>query len=249
MNLLFENKLGGYIAYAIGEILLVVIGILLALQINNWNEGVKDKRLEATYYCKFLEDINQDQRLLDTLILENKGRLRSNNRLIHLLQQEQALKSDVNNALRACIAKIRFRFRPSTSAFDDLKSSGKLAIITNISLKNELLKYYANMEGLGDICDIVADASLEVYNDPTKDFRELGFQDIDFVRSELDSTVVNLQMLQSDPLLSTKARDQFMSDAVFHFKTNARKKELYETMQGEITRMKERLILQCATYQ
>lgn len=40
-NLLLEGKTGTYLKYAIGEILLVVIGILIALQVNNWNEGRK----------------------------------------------------------------------------------------------------------------------------------------------------------------------------------------------------------------
>ena len=40
-NLMSENKTGKYIKYALGEILLVMIGILLALQVNNWNEGRK----------------------------------------------------------------------------------------------------------------------------------------------------------------------------------------------------------------
>lgn len=39
-----ENKFGKYLIYAIGEIILVVIGILIALQINNWNEGVKQRK-------------------------------------------------------------------------------------------------------------------------------------------------------------------------------------------------------------
>ncbi|MCK0178015.1 DUF6090 family protein [Flavobacteriaceae bacterium S0862] len=45
-NLLMENKTGKYFKYAIGEILLVVIGILIALQINNWNENQKDRIIE-----------------------------------------------------------------------------------------------------------------------------------------------------------------------------------------------------------
>jgi len=40
-NLLSENKIGKYLLYALGEILLVMIGILLALQVNNWNETKK----------------------------------------------------------------------------------------------------------------------------------------------------------------------------------------------------------------
>jgi hypothetical protein len=43
-NLLLENKTGKYLKYAIGEIVLVVIGILIALSINNWNEISKNKK-------------------------------------------------------------------------------------------------------------------------------------------------------------------------------------------------------------
>jgi uncharacterized protein DUF6090 len=49
-SLLSEGKTGKYFKYAIGEILLVVIGILIALQINNWNEQNKNTESELTNY-------------------------------------------------------------------------------------------------------------------------------------------------------------------------------------------------------
>ena len=52
-NLIMENKTSKYFKYAIGEIILVVIGILIALQINNWNENRKTKNFEH----KILRDI------------------------------------------------------------------------------------------------------------------------------------------------------------------------------------------------
>ena len=54
-NLIMENKTGKYFKYAIGEIFLVVIGILIALQINNWNEGRKSSQLEL----KILKDLSR----------------------------------------------------------------------------------------------------------------------------------------------------------------------------------------------
>ncbi|MCL6257665.1 DUF6090 family protein [Aquiflexum sp. TKW24L] len=57
-KLLEENKAGNYLKYAIGEIFLVVIGILIALQVNNWNEQRKDKIKSYSYLVRLNEDID-----------------------------------------------------------------------------------------------------------------------------------------------------------------------------------------------
>ncbi|MDO1501198.1 DUF6090 family protein [Winogradskyella maritima] len=59
-SLLEQNKMGKYFKYAIGEIILVVIGILIALQINNWNENRKEKAQVQTYYNQLLEELELD---------------------------------------------------------------------------------------------------------------------------------------------------------------------------------------------
>ena len=56
-NLIMENKTGKYLKYAIGEIVLVMIGILLALQVNNWNEQRKAKIKSYGYLQRLSEDI------------------------------------------------------------------------------------------------------------------------------------------------------------------------------------------------
>jgi hypothetical protein len=55
-----ENKFGKYLTYAIGEIILVVIGILIALSINNWNENRKSEAKKQDYYVQLLDDLNSD---------------------------------------------------------------------------------------------------------------------------------------------------------------------------------------------
>ena len=55
-----DNKPLKYARYAIGEILLVVIGILIALQINNWNEGNKAKVVEKEILQQFHAELNLD---------------------------------------------------------------------------------------------------------------------------------------------------------------------------------------------
>ena len=59
-NLFSEGKTGKYLKYAFGEIVLVVIGILIALQINNWNEERKLDNRKQEYYSQLLDDLNSD---------------------------------------------------------------------------------------------------------------------------------------------------------------------------------------------
>ena len=59
-----ENKVGAYLRYAIGEILLVVIGILIALQVSNWNEQRKAKIIENNFFEDVLQDLKKDQQRL-----------------------------------------------------------------------------------------------------------------------------------------------------------------------------------------
>ena len=59
-NLLSEGKTGKYFKYAIGEIILVVIGILIALSINNWNESRKELDSELQLYSNLLSDLNSE---------------------------------------------------------------------------------------------------------------------------------------------------------------------------------------------
>ena len=63
-----ENKTGKYFKYAIGEIILVVIGILIALQINNWNEKQKEKEQIRNIYARILEDFNQSTNEIESFI-------------------------------------------------------------------------------------------------------------------------------------------------------------------------------------
>ena len=64
-NLLMENKTGKYFKYAIGEIILVVIGILIALQINTWNKERIEQRTEHTYLTNIKRDLKHQLDSID----------------------------------------------------------------------------------------------------------------------------------------------------------------------------------------
>lgn len=68
-----DNRPLKYMRYAIGEIVLVVIGILIALSINNWNEEQKRGKLKNAYRNSLVNDLSLDTLMLGKLILENKN--------------------------------------------------------------------------------------------------------------------------------------------------------------------------------
>ncbi len=67
-NLLTENKFSKYLIYAIGEIILVVIGILIALSINNWNQEKQQKKVLNNIYATIKADLQQDIKNIDKIV-------------------------------------------------------------------------------------------------------------------------------------------------------------------------------------
>lgn len=129
-----------YLKYAVGEIILVVIGILIALQINNWNEEKKGK-IELNQYLSSLRDnIGSDIKVLDSLIERRKEivaycekeRLNFLNKTFSFNDTRFALKSYSD-----------FYFVPNTSAYEALKNSSYLGKINGTLLNNLLINYYA----------------------------------------------------------------------------------------------------------
>jgi hypothetical protein len=143
-NLLMENKTYKYFKYAIGEILLVVVGILIALQINNWNDLRKLKQQETTYYCKIQEDLNADILNIDESIASLKKRQDATRRLLTNLLKMQEDKAVL---FKDYLASIRSQvFVPTKAAIEDITSSGKLENLRNQDLKSGILNYYVEQD-------------------------------------------------------------------------------------------------------
>ncbi len=140
-----KNKTGKYLKYAIGEIVLVVIGILIALQINTWNEGRKSLKDETLYLTRLLSDNKQDISTFSRFIEE----LEKGNRTIENFSI--ALKSTIiADSLLIYSANEYFKygsifpiFSSSNSTFEDLSSTGNLKVITNRSLRDSIVQHYA----------------------------------------------------------------------------------------------------------
>jgi len=95
-DLMEKNKTGKYLKYAIGEIILVVIGILIALQINNWNEKQKLKLQELVLLENVLENIKTDSTSIDSVISNTDRILKIHKNLISFSKQ-QISENEVGN--------------------------------------------------------------------------------------------------------------------------------------------------------
>ncbi len=94
-KLLTENKFSKYLIYAFGEVVLVIIGIIIALQINNWNESRKAFNLELQLYGKIVDDLNDQYKSTNTKISWMKSMQNTHYRLYNeingLVEEKQSL--------------------------------------------------------------------------------------------------------------------------------------------------------------
>ena len=144
-NLLSEGKTGKYLKYAIGEIILVVIGILIALQINIWNENVNLREVENDYLLRLQKDLRKDS------IYFNETRKFANELLnqyqIYTEKSYEVQKSyeDFRN-LFCCIDFPPTELNIHQSTYLELLSTGRLSIIQSGNLREEIGNHYQLFE-------------------------------------------------------------------------------------------------------
>jgi len=138
-KLMSENKTGKYFTYAIGEIVLVVIGILIALSINNWNENVKSHATEIKILKELKLALKQD-------LFNIKINVRSYdevNRALDIIKEQLQLDEPTNDSLGYAFSKSLFNnsVAPTIGPYETLKSKG-LDLISNDSLRQDIINVY-----------------------------------------------------------------------------------------------------------
>jgi len=142
-RLLSENKFNKYLIYAIGEIILVVIGILIALQINNWNIKQTEQKTIKEYAESLIQDLEEDISMSNIILSQT---IRISNRidsLSHLAQNKNI--EDISNLDFVCLSW-NILYRPyswNRVTLEQLKGSGSLQYIKDISLLKKIGEYDA----------------------------------------------------------------------------------------------------------
>ena len=178
-KLLDEGNLKRYLVYAIGEILLVVIGILLALQINAWNQSEKDKDEEKEYLERIVTDLKEDLLELDETIKNNESIIWTAAQVIEKVEGLNVKESiwwtevydqiehkykiqpkiDLNRfgPLLYYLQTMR-EFKSTKIAFQELVSTGKLNLIRDKELKQSIQFHYVLIEERSGFQEIVLNA-------------------------------------------------------------------------------------------
>lgn len=138
---LIEYKTGKYLKYAIGEIILLVIGILIALQINNWNENRKLKIKELNILNELRSDLTQNMSDIESNLNSLKQSTKSNEIIKYHIENQLPNNDSLNYHFYQLGAYVAFTMNQTT--YDNLKQIG-IDIISNDSLRFLISDLYSH---------------------------------------------------------------------------------------------------------
>ncbi len=142
-NLLSENKLTKYFFYALGEIVLVVIGILIALKINNWNSTQISYQKEVSYLQEIRDNLEQDAKRIDSVLAFNHKKVPIVKGMMQIFSN--SLTNDERVALFDRYSKpftLYEIFVPQRTAFNNMVASETIDLVQNGELRKALISYY-----------------------------------------------------------------------------------------------------------
>lgn len=158
-TLMEKNKVTSYLLYSMGEVALVVVGILIAVQIDDWNERRIQRTQEKLYLQRLIAENQTDIQSINTLINEAKKGMQTIDNFCMALNDETigdrlVIQYAVEYLEYGSIVPI---FKSSSATFEDLSSTGNLTVIRNDSLRSAIIAHYAEIEHVKDRMTINTD--------------------------------------------------------------------------------------------
>lgn len=143
-QLVNDDKIAKYFKYAIGEILLVMIGILLALQVNNWNEQRKQRTTIHKLYNNLESSLKTDSLALSNIIVRSQNSMQSMSTA--LTTPADKLLSDYSNdelmEIPRSIFEGAYSFYPKMGIYNQIVTGNLMELIKSEEIKDALLLYY-----------------------------------------------------------------------------------------------------------
>lgn len=143
-----DNKPLKYMRYAIGEIVLVVIGILIALSINNWNQNQQEKRIEQATLKALLSEFKDNRTSVKDYLEDVKIMRKYGDTLRRLIGPEMTyvIADDVHK-LMGMIGKTT-KCVVSVDVLEDAQSSGRLNLLSNVEIRQAISKWSSQLKEL-----------------------------------------------------------------------------------------------------
>ena len=173
-----DRKFKKYLAYAIGEIILVVIGILIALQINNWNANRIQKQKESVYLGNIERDLNDQLKTIESQINYEQSVNQVAAPIIRYYKTNQSFKVDSTFTSAIGVLTGRNTFVKNAPTYAELISSGNLDIIRDVALKDDIIRYYQELERT----ELIINKNNNLYTDAVFIPEVLGLSEIQIIR-------------------------------------------------------------------
>jgi hypothetical protein len=192
-RLIGEGNINKYFRYALGEIVLVMIGILLAIQVNNWNESQKIQKRIQVYSKSLIDDLQKD---IDEATIRKEQiswKSQTYDSVFSFFRNKKI--DEINNVDVVFTLGYYINYRALSwqkGSIDELKNSGNLHSIKNDSLKRAISNYYSFLDHLGE--DYIVDLRLaNVTQDKVRTISNLNYpkQLLDSIRSVRSSKPFN----------------------------------------------------------
>ncbi len=196
-----------YLRYAIGEIVLVVIGILIALQINNWNEARKEQELGVVVLHDIRDNILRNNDLIQAAIYTIDSINYSTNVIRAYLLSDDRPASEFYDHIGEAVRSGTFLFRLNSDGYESLKSTG-FTILGNENLKDQILNLFEVSYGM-----VLTDLNFanSIY------LSDVGWWKDYLYKTDTTNKMVpyDLQRIKSDKRFLTEVNEIFLVRAVF----------------------------------
>jgi hypothetical protein len=190
-----------YTIYAIGETVLVVVGILIALQINNWNEERKDRFTEKEVLSNLLITLKKDSSELGRIIEKQQNSLDNMKSVIegNIYSLAQSINQDEVYDFVKTIANGGLSFFPKYGVYNNIVSSNKFEILQTDEIKNRLIDYFDYKCKRYENIDAIVDGkfSNELTFFLSRNFKLVVIGDIKETPIEFSLLEANFEELQS----------------------------------------------------
>ena len=136
-----KNNTGKYLKYAVGEIILVVIGILIALSINNWNEEQKERAKEREVLEDIMNNLNRNNELIRNSLVKINKMDRSSDIVMAAIRNKKPYSDTLDAHFLEAVRSGGLLFPLSSEGYESIKNAG-FDIIRSDSIKDKILELF-----------------------------------------------------------------------------------------------------------